>query len=232
MQKEFAMKNLYRIGIFLMVSVATALLMIYFMDQFIVDVKDIGRLPQVYDTEEQARSAQNGETETQEDMSGQQEAARAAEIRRNVADIATSYIVEEYDRYTREKQVTTQRLPEQYVGMSRKELEDALRQYLEAPSFADLERGLQDVRLISFSPEQITVRKSYYLKPKEPELDYYYLIEEQGYVVVYYQNMDNLFCETGIELETLPKRLQLEIAETKTIETEEELYAFLESYSS
>lgn len=92
-----------------------------------------------------------------------------------------------------------------------------------------MERGLTDIRLVSFSPERVMVRKSYEM---QPEYDYYYLTEEQGFVVVYYRNLGTLFCETGIELENLPDRLQREIRQIKTIETEEELYGFLESYSS
>lgn len=147
----------------------------------------------------------------------------------SVVTKTTIYAIEEYQRQTHEVHVVTERVPAQYVGMDREALEEALALYLESPSLKDVERGLMDIRLVSFSPERIMVRKSYDI---QPEYDYYYLAEEQGFVVVYYRNMGTLFCETGIEVDELPVRLQREIRQIKTIETEEELYGFLESYSS
>ncbi len=228
------MKNLYRIGIFLIICVITGLVVIYFFDRFVVGVKDIGKLPQIYESDEELEYYQSLGKEPPTAAPPEKESVDTGVVREE-AGKTTLYVIEEYDRYTREKNVITERIPAQYIGMNREELEDALALYLKAPSLQDLERGLQEIRLASFSPEQIVVRKSYFLKP-EPDLksepDRYYLTEEDGYVVVYYRNMENLFCETGIELESLPLRLQTEIREVKTIETEEELYAFLESYSS
>ncbi len=274
MQKEFIMKNLYRIGIFLVVCVVTGVLIIFLFDRFVLDVKDIGgRLPQVYENQaeleaNQNRQAYTGQTDTfggensygaaqgndflndttqdhaghdaekQNDVTGFRDVgedgtgegqAVHTETTDAVASKTTVYEIEEYQRHTHETNVVIERIPAQYIGMSRRELESALALYMEAPSLKDMERGLKEIRLVSFSPEKITVRKSYEL---EPEYDYYYLTEEQGYVVVYYRNMGTLFCETGIEMNELPMHLQREIRRIKTIETEEELYGFLESYSS
>lgn len=274
MQKEFIMKNLYRIGIFVVVCVITGVLIIFLFDQFVLDVKDIGgRLPQVYENQAELEANQNrqayaGQTDTLDVENGygaaqengtlndatQDRADQDAEKQNDVtgfldfgedgtgegqavhtessdavASKTTVYEIEEYHRHTHEINVVVERIPAQYIGMSRRELESALALYMEAPSLKDMERGLKEIRLVSFSPEKITVRKSYEL---EPEYDYYYLTEEQGYVVVYYRNMGTLFCETGIEMNELPTNLQREIRRIKTIETEEELYGFLESYSS
>ncbi len=222
------MKNLYRIGIFLIVCIVTGILAVYLFDKFVVGVKDIGRLPQIYESSEQLEyyrsTGQPAPTATPSP-----EAALTAAEEENVVSKTTRYLIEEYDRNTHEENVIAERVPPQYIGMDREALEEALSLYLQAPSLEDLERGLQAISITGFSPQQITIRKSYYL---EPEPDEYYLTVEEGYVVVYYRNMGNLFCETGIELTSLPKRLQLEISHIKTIRTEEELYAFLESYSS
>lgn len=167
-----------------------------------------------------------------EDASGDVQGSTQAVHTENTDAVITKttvYEIEEYHRHTHEVNLVTERIPAQYIGMDRQDLESALALYLEAPSLRDVERGLQDIRLVRFSTERITVRKSYELNP---EYDYYYLTEEQGYVVVYYRNMGTLFCETGIEIDDLPERLQREIRRIKTIETEEELYGFLESYSS
>lgn len=271
MQKEFIMKNLYRIGIFVVVCVVTGVLIIYLFDQFVLSVKDIGRLPQVYESQAELEADQNRQPyaptpaepagaddghpvrendedpvfrSAQENEEEQGEAvgllnfggdgtddAQAVHTETSDAVLTktTVYVVEEYHRQTQETHIVTERIPAQYIGMSRSDLESALEIYLESPSLKDLERGLKDIRLVSFSPEKITVRKSY---ETEPEYDCYYLTEEQGYVVVYYRNMGTLFCETNIAIHDLPMHLQREILRIKTIETEEELYDFLESYSS
>lgn len=282
---EILMKNLYRIGIFVVVCLITGLLAVYLFDQFVLNVKDIGgRLPQIYENQEELEANQNTGTyalPSAEPSSGQDfyadrpealqgteegnaqglsiaddmpdgidgtedasggtasgalegsgtEGAQAVHTESvgSVITKTTVYAVEEYQRQTHEIHIVTERVPAQYVGMDRKALEEALALYLESPSLRDVERGLTDIRLVSFSPERVMVRKSYEM---QPEYDYYYLTEEQGFVVVYYRNLGTLFCETGIELENLPDRLQREIRQIKTIETEEELYGFLESYSS
>lgn len=269
------MKNLYRIGIFVVVCIITGVIVIYLFDQFVLGVKDIGgRLPQVYENQAEleanqnrqayagqaadplfggadgspmqeggaagdpAQNSGNADAREQDDMTGIRafdgNAADDAESVHTegtdtVITKTTVYEIEEYQRHTQELSLVTERMPAQYIGMDRQELESALAVYLETPSLKDMERGLKDIRLVSFSPERITVRKSY---EPEPEYEYYYLAEEQGYVVVYFCNMGTLFCETGIELEELPAHLQQEIRHIKTIETEEELYGFLESYSS
>ena len=264
------MKNLYRIGIFVVVCVITGVVIIYLFDRFMLDVKEIGDgLPPIYESraeleaelDRQKYGAQTGvegsyaaqgkesgddtvQNQASDDMEGQNDVtgfrgldgdetddvqAVHTEGTETVATKTTVYEIEEYHRHTHEVNVVVERIPAQYIGMNRQELESALALYMEAPSLGDVERGLKEIRLVRFSPEQITVRKSYEL---EPEYDYYYLAEEQGYVVVYYRNMGTLFCETGIELNDLPAHLQREIRRIKTIETEEELYGFLESYSS
>ena len=60
----------------------------------------------------------------------------------------------------------------------------------------------------------------------------YILLEEDGYVAVYRGDRETLFSATDIRMTDLPEDLQQEIREGKGIETEAQLYNFLESYSS
>lgn len=60
----------------------------------------------------------------------------------------------------------------------------------------------------------------------------YFLKELQGYVAVYLSDKTTIYEFTNIPVLDLPEELQNEIREEKHIETEEELYAFLENYSS
>lgn len=56
--------------------------------------------------------------------------------------------------------------------------------------------------------------------------------EEEGYLVIYDRLTMKRYDETTIQLSELPERLQEQIAEGLYFMDEEELYAFLENYSS
>lgn len=60
----------------------------------------------------------------------------------------------------------------------------------------------------------------------------YYLKEDDGFIVVYLFDNETLVLETDILFDSVPDDLQAEIQEGKYIETPEELYSFLENYSS
>lgn len=60
----------------------------------------------------------------------------------------------------------------------------------------------------------------------------YYVCELHGYVVVYLSDKSTIYEVTNILLSDLPENLQEEIKNEKHIDTEEELYGFLENYSS
>lgn len=60
----------------------------------------------------------------------------------------------------------------------------------------------------------------------------YYLLEKNGYVVVYLSDRETIYEYTSIEVEKLPVTLQNEVKNGKYIEDIEELYGFLENYSS
>ena len=60
----------------------------------------------------------------------------------------------------------------------------------------------------------------------------FYLVNEKNYVVVYCDDMKTIYMNTNITLDSLPDKLKQEIIQNKYIATEEELYNFLESYSS
>lgn len=72
-----------------------------------------------------------------------------------------------------------------------------------------------------------------WLLKKEQEKAYpYYLYEKDEKVNVYEGDRLTLYEETSIAVETLPEKLQEEIRGGKPVENLEELYSFLENYSS
>lgn len=66
----------------------------------------------------------------------------------------------------------------------------------------------------------------------DEEIGGYYLMANDGYVCVYYEDMQTMYLTTGIELNRLPDDVRQEVLDKKYIKNEEELYNFLESYSS
>ena len=60
----------------------------------------------------------------------------------------------------------------------------------------------------------------------------YYLCEMQGFVVVYLSDRQTIYEMTEIPLSDLPEEVQQEIAAGKYIADKDELYGFLENYSS
>ncbi len=60
----------------------------------------------------------------------------------------------------------------------------------------------------------------------------YILLEEEGYVAVYYADKTTLYAVTDIRMDALPEDLQAEISQGKTIQDEAQLYNFLENYTS
>ena len=67
---------------------------------------------------------------------------------------------------------------------------------------------------------------------KEPESAAFYLKEQDGYVTIYRGDRETLYETTDISLSLLPEALAEEIRAGKALSGEQELYDFLENYSS
>ena len=220
------MKHLYRIGIFAAACAVIGCLVFYLYGRFKEQVKDMGDYPQIYADKEDMEYHQ--QLEEQEQAQGP-DAAEVDTQQRQFVSRRTVYVLEKYDSYHHALTVEQCEIPRQYLGMTREELEAELAVYAKSPSLEDVAQGLVSVVLESFSGERITIRKTYHLEPEE---ECYLLTVEDHRIVVYYKNLETLFCHTDIRLEQLPEAVQEEILRVKKLQTEEELYGFLESYSS
>ena len=67
---------------------------------------------------------------------------------------------------------------------------------------------------------------------KASKNDCYYLMEVNGYIVVYFSDKKTPYEYTDIHDDELPELLRQEIRNGKYIESTAELYGFLENYSS
>lgn len=140
----------------------------------------------------------------------------------------TMYLIEEVnlvDGTIREKQ---EDVPVKYIGLDRESLIKELESYDQNPPLTELEMGFETIELTAFSKDRVVICKYY----KDEAEKGYYLMVEDHFIVVYEEDRQRLHMNTDILLENLDDKLKAEIIQGKYIESEEELYNFLESYSS
>ena len=84
-------------------------------------------------------------------------------------------------------------------------------------------------RITAYGPEQIILRQ----EEESTKADQEFLLKvEDRCITVYEKETGEVFEHTNIPLESLPQELQAEVLLGKTLEGNEELYSFLENYSS
>lgn len=120
-------------------------------------------------------------------------------------------------------------VPTKYIGLDRVSLLGELEEYNKNPPLAELKLGFTNIELTAFSKDRVVICK--YYQP-EPEEEGFYLMVADHYVIVYKEDKQSIYMNTDILLESLSSQLQDEIIKGKYIENEQELYNFLESYSS
>ncbi len=141
----------------------------------------------------------------------------------------TVYLIEEVNLSDGTIQEKEEEIPVKYIGLDREELLGELEAYERNPALSDLKLGFQNIELSSFSRDRVVVCK--YYRP-DPEEEGFYLMVADHFVIVYEKDKKTIHTNTDILLESLSEELQTEIIRGKYIENEQELYNFLESYSS
>lgn len=156
----------------------------------------------------------------------QYEENKPASSLNNCLSVDTEYCVEMVLLPDQTVTSNTERLPKQYWGMNRESFLEAVRNYEEHPPLAEQEQGLVSLEVCSFAPERVVVRKQY---QKEPV---YYIAVKDHEIVVLLSDRKTVYIETGMQLDRLPEQLQTSIMQCYEIEGEENLYSFLENYTS
>ena len=143
--------------------------------------------------------------------------------------VDTEYVLEETDILYHTVVETTWRLPDKYVGMNREQFLQAMEVYESFPPLSELERGFIGLEVLSFSRERVVVRMNY--KFVQPSSSFYLAVYDNE-VIVYLEDMQTVYIETDIRLDSLPNDVQQSIIDMMWIKDEEALYSFLENYSS
>ncbi len=143
--------------------------------------------------------------------------------------VETKYVLEERDIYGNITVVTTEKLPQKYIGMNREEFLEAMELYEAFPPLSERKRGFVDLEVTSFSRKRVVVQMNYrYVQPTGS----FYLGVYDNKLVVYLEDQENVFIDKDIRLDMLPDEIQRDIINLLWIEDEESLYDFLEAYSS
>ena len=120
-------------------------------------------------------------------------------------------------------------VPVKYIGLDRLSLLNELEEYNKNPPLSELRDGFTNIELTAFSRDRVVICKYYQTQPEE---EGFYLMVADHFVIVYKEDKQTIYMNTDIMLENLSSDLQEEIIAGKYIENEQELYNFLESYSS
>lgn len=160
----------------------------------------------------------------------------------------TIYTVSEYDLSTGRQEVYQELMPESFVGMNRIQLMEWIDDYNLHASLEDMEAGFLSMELLSFSRQEIRVRKRIesiqeeaapIAQPKQIQttvsengITYGCILAQDGLITVYDGERRHVILYTDISLFDLPEDVQQEILEGKVVRSEQELYNLLESYSS
>jgi hypothetical protein len=89
--------------------------------------------------------------------------------------------------------------------------------------------GLKSQHLELFSAEKVKILRIY---DTSTELTGFYIMADNGDINVYKSDKKTLYFKTGLELDSLPDKVQSEVLEGKYLDSEIQVYHFIESYSS
>lgn len=141
----------------------------------------------------------------------------------------TKYVLEETDTITHAIVETVGKLPPKYIGMDRQQFLTAMESYAAYPPLSEKERGFAGLEVLSFSRERVVVQMNYrYLQPGSS----FYLAVQNNELVVYLEDKETIYINTGILLEDLPEEIQKQVIQMIWVEDEASLYSILEAYTS
>lgn len=141
----------------------------------------------------------------------------------------TKYILEIYDMKTNTTHTEELNPPAYLVGLTRQEVLDYLDAYMNDMPLSEYNKGLLSYELLYFSDKEIKIKKSY----NEDFVPFlFYVVVEDGYVVVYNSDLMTVFDYTNIEAKNLPEEDRIALSKGIYVHSKDELYALLESYTS
>ena len=176
-----------------------------------------------YDTKRASQRSEGVQSSSEE----YSEPDLSVSTKQNVTTCDTVYEVETYVGNTYLHSIEA--IPFSFTGLTMEELQKEIERYELSPSFADKKNGFEEIELLSFHPDKITVRKTY---REEEEKIIYYIKAVNHTLAVYRSDKEEVYMPTDLTLEMLPENVQQDVINTKCFNDIREVYDFLESYSS
>lgn len=153
----------------------------------------------------------------------------AASTEEDILSVNTVYQVQNYDVQKDTIATDYETLPQDLVGLNRKQADDYFKDYMNRLPVEEYLDGLQSIGIVSFSADRLVVKRIY----DTSKVTYrFYLIAVDGEVVVYYGDKKTVYEYTGIETKNLSREERTMLKKGIEVKDEEELYGILENYSS
>jgi hypothetical protein len=173
-------------------------------------------------------NAQNSQTQNAQDNSAQESVTVDKESETTVQP-TTTYILNIYDMKTDTTKTETLNPPAYLVGLTREQIEEYLKSYMNDLPLSEYNKGLISYELIRFSADTVEIKKTY----NEDFLPFrFYVVVKDGFVVVFNSDLKSVYSYTQIEAKNLPEEDRIALSKGIYINSLEELYSLLESYSS
>jgi hypothetical protein len=141
----------------------------------------------------------------------------------------TVCIYEDIDQNDGSMVIVEAKLPAKYIGLKRDEFEAMLADDNKFYTLDNKLSGLKSQHLELFSAEKVKILRIY---DTSTELTGFYIMAVNGDINVYKSDKKTLYFKTGLRLESLPYKVQGEVLEGKYLDSEIQVYHFIESYSS
>ncbi len=141
----------------------------------------------------------------------------------------TIYKLENYNMKTDSTELQELNPPAYLVGLTREEIEDYLSAYMGDLPLSEYNKGLISYELVGFSEKEVVIKKTY----NEDFVPFrFYVVVKDGYVVVYNSDLKSVYSYTHILAGDLPEVDRIALSQGIYINSLDDLYALLESYSS
>lgn len=141
----------------------------------------------------------------------------------------TEYILEIYNMKTNKTETQKLNPPATLVGLTRTQVLEYLADYMSDMPLSEYNRGLISYELVRFSGDAIEIKKTY----NEDFVPYrFYVVVKDGYVVVYNSDLKSVYSYTHILAKDLPEEDRIALSQGIYVNSLDELYSLLESYSS
>lgn len=140
-----------------------------------------------------------------------------------------SYVLETYDVQSQTTNKEELPVPGFMAGITWRELGVYVEKYMNDMPVDEFLDGLVSYEIVSFSADQVVLRKTY---DKSKVENQFYMCQRGEFVVVYYSDLRTVYEYTEIRVDHLSEEVRRALAEGFYVRDAQELYSILEGYTS